>query len=732
MIDKGLLIKDNKSPAHYSLSEAGWALADKLARASNGKITVHDPSPAAGLPRRSAGLTPPGPGPTTTTTMFRSALGVPLFLSDDEDDDMGITCTVNGSAGRAGQGPSQAGRHAAADAALHRSLGTGPASSPSAGVHPSSEGLLHRSSSAYYGTSVCARAPPSGSGLGPDSPFDFFYLDEADQRVTLRDQAEVGQDEDDGFAPIYRIEYRLAQDLHAMARGLKRKATFKSGREGTKQAFIRDRQATRVCPGFARVSLGKGSGERSAVESMAALMSMGGHKDKGRRADPRAMYDGMAEQVTIRGADESSPVGPSPGLRKRPTETNTASPNISQPTLPGLPSKLAPPGLGAPPLVSAAAPLRTSASMLAWPAAAPPGSSGPKETAIASFDSFDAASPPGTVQLVVNRHPLDPVRDHIPPAGFVPPTFAPVVWPAGSYSICLAIDMREQAGLRSNKNEIVGALKVLDRGMEVEERMLPVGDMVWVAKKKASHGGRAGVDEAVLDCVVERKRLDDLCGSIRDGRYLTQKARLKDSAITDRVYLIEKYETERFYESYGKQIWTVKSQLQLHDGFHVYEATNLADVCNYLHNKTRVLKQLHEHRPLHILPDALIDRPTYLALQRHLRATQPTRPFLTSYEAYHALNSAEANATVRSQWGAMVLRIKGVSAEKATQFIQRWPTPGSFWQSVEHERRSGGGGTAKEAGEWVGSECGGSVRALKGVVGARVWELFAARGRYSQ
>jgi ERCC4-type nuclease len=60
-------------------------------------------------------------------------------------------------------------------------------------------------------------------------------------------------------------------------------------------------------------------------------------------------------------------------------------------------------------------------------------------------------------------------------------------------------------------------------GVKAEMRMLPLGDMIWIARAKA------GGEEIVLDAIVERKRLDDLCSSIIDGRYTSQKVRRRSS-----------------------------------------------------------------------------------------------------------------------------------------------------------------------------------------------------------
>lgn len=49
---------------------------------------------------------------------------------------------------------------------------------------------------------------------------------------------------------------------------------------------------------------------------------------------------------------------------------------------------------------------------------------------------------------------------------------------------------------------------------------MPVGDGIWIARHKTFDS------EYVLDFIVERKKIDDLCSSIRDNRYKDQKLRL--------------------------------------------------------------------------------------------------------------------------------------------------------------------------------------------------------------
>lgn len=81
----------------------------------------------------------------------------------------------------------------------------------------------------------------------------------------------------------------------------------------------------------------------------------------------------------------------------------------------------------------------------------------------------------------------------------------------------LILDTREVES-RNSRDKIAESLAA--RGITVETRALRLGDMCWVARRKDGLGDEE--DECVLDYVVERKRLDDLCSSIRDGRYQEQ------------------------------------------------------------------------------------------------------------------------------------------------------------------------------------------------------------------
>uniref|UniRef100_A0A3Q2Z2B7 Crossover junction endonuclease MUS81 n=1 Tax=Hippocampus comes TaxID=109280 RepID=A0A3Q2Z2B7_HIPCM len=100
---------------------------------------------------------------------------------------------------------------------------------------------------------------------------------------------------------------------------------------------------------------------------------------------------------------------------------------------------------------------------------------------------------------------------------------------AGTFDIVLCVDVSETTGGSSHqcKQELVTELR--RQRIDFDVRKLHVGDFLWVAREKvtpASGHSRTGAErELVLDYIIERKRIDDLCGSIIDGRFREQKVR---------------------------------------------------------------------------------------------------------------------------------------------------------------------------------------------------------------
>lgn len=71
---------------------------------------------------------------------------------------------------------------------------------------------------------------------------------------------------------------------------------------------------------------------------------------------------------------------------------------------------------------------------------------------------------------------------------------------------------------------------------------------------------------------------------------------MQRSGVSRLIYLVENYEKESQYDTYGVAIATIKSSLQVCDGIHVHMARTTADACSHLSRLTRTFAELHKVR----------------------------------------------------------------------------------------------------------------------------------------
>ncbi|KAF8573882.1 hypothetical protein K439DRAFT_1642615 [Ramaria rubella] len=236
------------------------------------------------------------------------------------------------------------------------------------------------------------------------------------------------------------------------------------------------------------------------------------------------------------------------------------------------------------------------------------------------------------------------------------PAFNPIVFPANLYDIVLILDNRE---VKSQKHRDHIVVELRKKGVNVEQRSLALGDVLWIARRRLLIADEVN-DECVLDYILERKRLDDLCLSIKDGRFHEQKFRLSNTALKV-FYLIEDYDVERNRETFGVQIDTARSSVQIVDGFILKETKKLSNTIDYLATMHETILEIYQDKPIHILPPYMVKRHSYMALQKHLRQAKPTINHLISYACFEQLNSKSANLTTRDLLAQMLLQQSGAS-----------------------------------------------------------------------
>lgn len=175
------------------------------------------------------------------------------------------------------------------------------------------------------------------------------------------------------------------------------------------------------------------------------------------------------------------------------------------------------------------------------------------------------------------------------------PALEPIKLQPGTFTVQLVLDNRE---VRAKNDREYIQDELVKSGISPLVRPLELGDFFWVAKCKdpgtlVRHGEEG--DEVALDWIVERKRLDDLVGSIKDGRFHEQKFRLRKSGVKNVVYVIEEFSmsSERvlqFHETIESSI----ASTQVVDGYFVKKTLKLDDTIRYLARMTVMLKSIYE------------------------------------------------------------------------------------------------------------------------------------------
>ncbi|KAK9390625.1 hypothetical protein V1515DRAFT_583670 [Lipomyces mesembrius] len=289
---------------------------------------------------------------------------------------------------------------------------------------------------------------------------------------------------------------------------------------------------------------------------------------------------------------------------------------------------------------------------------------------------------------------LSSISQTPPPASITLPQFTPKIWNRGSFSVNVVVDNRE---IQSQKERDFFSTRLNEiPGVDADVRALGLGDTLWIAKHK-----RTG-EEVVLEHIAERKRLDDLLSSIKDGRFHEQKYRLMRSGLRSVTYIVE--------DSPGvdlgvllESVQTAISSTQVVNGFFLKRSSGTEETVRYLGRLTQKIKEIYEDKELHVIPDEAIDSRTYLSLMSHLHSTDPQKSYHISFPNFQAVTSKNNNLTVRDVFLRMLITIRGVSWEKALEIQKHFPTPRHIWMELDAEYRMRGEQAARNL---VASKCG--------------------------
>ncbi|XP_027433813.1 crossover junction endonuclease MUS81 isoform X3 [Zalophus californianus] len=245
----------------------------------------------------------------------------------------------------------------------------------------------------------------------------------------------------------------------------------------------------------------------------------------------------------------------------------------------------------------------------------------------------------------------------------------PLVLGPGEYRVLLCVDVGEAKGA-GHRPELLLELQRLRVTHTV--RRLHVGDFVWVAQEtRPRDPARPG--ELVLDHIVERKRLDDLCSSIIDGRFHEQKFRLKRCGLGHRVYLVEEHGSADHLSLPESTLLQAVTNTQVIDGFFVKRTADIKESAAYLALLTRGLQRLYQGHTLRSRPWGPSGDPE----SRPGSSPNPLCSLLTfsDFNTGAVKNKAQS---VREVFARQLMQVRGVSGEKAAAIVDQYGTPASL------------------------------------------------------
>ncbi|XP_070283643.1 crossover junction endonuclease MUS81 isoform X2 [Myotis yumanensis] len=239
----------------------------------------------------------------------------------------------------------------------------------------------------------------------------------------------------------------------------------------------------------------------------------------------------------------------------------------------------------------------------------------------------------------------------------------------GEYRVVLCVDVGEAKGA-GHRPELLRQLQRLHVTHMV--RKLHVGDFVWVAQEtRPRDPSRPG--ELVLDHIVERKRLDDLCSSIIDGRFREQKFRLKRCGLGRRVYLVEEHGSVHNLSLPESTLLQAVTNTQVIDGFFVKRTADIKESAAYLALLTRGLERLYQGHTLRSRLWGTSGDPE--------SGSGPSPNPLCSLLTFNDFNAGAIKnkaQSVREVFARQLMQVRGVSGEKAAALVDRYSTPASL------------------------------------------------------
>lgn len=203
-------------------------------------------------------------------------------------------------------------------------------------------------------------------------------------------------------------------------------------------------------------------------------------------------------------------------------------------------------------------------------------------------------------------------------------------------------------------------------GIKFDIGKLHVGDFTWIARPKSESS--ASDKDVILNCVLERKRMDDFCSSILDGRYKEQKFRLKKCGITKQIYLIEDHGSMKHMSLPEKSLVQADVNTQLIDHLLVHHSTDPKDTAHYLIELTNYMTRAHRGVTINVCLKDDLD-----SLAKSVENDLVVNYYMTLKE-FNAFSNKNKPMSLKEMFAKCLMKIQGFSQDKCLAVIEAFPT----------------------------------------------------------
>ena len=249
------------------------------------------------------------------------------------------------------------------------------------------------------------------------------------------------------------------------------------------------------------------------------------------------------------------------------------------------------------------------------------------------------------------------------------------IWKSRSYEIKFLLDTRE---VFSKQERDFFSTTLKEMGVNLEVRALPVGDGTWIAVNRHTK------QETTLNFIFERKRLDDLAGSILDGRYREQKCRLERTGMDTIFYIVEE-QTGSDISAFADAIKTCISMNTTYSGFHTMRTKDPEQTIALISDLTNLINKFYSSKTLLVLePRSLSTQEEYKQLLSTMRAEFSDKEVVYSYNTFNEIMGKTALTSVREMFIRFLMTLRGVSLEKASAIQAHFKTPRALIRAYQH------------------------------------------------